>query len=119
MFSVTLAVQSKAGGRACRPLQILGDTIRQRVALVTGQGGASEAQPSPVCWQRYRSSPGLALYLRSLAILMGCFTKPTGQNHAINGGTVTLTHHYHAGMIRRGNYRRASPDITLAVAVGS
>ena len=33
MFAVTLAVQSRAGGRLAETLQILGETVRQRVAL--------------------------------------------------------------------------------------
>ena len=43
MFSVTLAVQGKAGGRLAETFQILGDAVRQRVALA-GRASALAAE---------------------------------------------------------------------------
>jgi tight adherence protein B len=43
MFSVTLAVQAKAGGRLAETLQTLGETVRQRIALA-GRAKALSAE---------------------------------------------------------------------------
>jgi tight adherence protein B len=104
MFSVTLAVQSKAGGRLAETLQILGDTIRERVALAgRAKALASEAQLSARVLAALPFVAGLVLFFEKPGYFDVMFRDATGQKLlAIGLTTVTLGIITMRSMIRRG-----------------
>jgi tight adherence protein B len=104
MFSVTLAVQSKAGGRLSETLQILGDTIRERVALAgRAKALASEAQLSARVLAALPFVAGLALFLEKPTYFDVMLTTSGGQEMiAIGLTTVTLGIITMRRMIRKG-----------------
>ena len=104
MFSVTLAVQSKAGGRLAETLQILGDTIRERVALAgRAKALASEAQLSARVLAGLPFVAGLALFFEKPGYFNVMFQEPLGHKLlAIGLTTVSLGIITMRGMIRRG-----------------
>jgi tight adherence protein B len=104
MFSVTLAVQSKAGGRLAETLQILGETIRERVALAgRAKALASEAQLSARVLSALPFVAGLALFFEKPGYFNAMFQESLGHKLlAIGLITVTLGIMTMRGMIRRG-----------------
>jgi tight adherence protein B len=104
MFSVTLAVQSKAGGRLAETLQILGETIRERVALAgRAKALASEAQLSARVLAALPFVAGLALFFEKPGYFNPMFQEPLGHKLlAVGLVTVTLGIITMRGMIRRG-----------------
>jgi tight adherence protein B len=90
-FSVTLAVQTKAGGSLSETLQTLGDTVRQRVGLadrakalageVIFSSRALSASPVIIGGLMYLISPGLVDLL---------FTDPTGRRLLAYAGASVL-----------------------------
>lgn len=104
MFSVTLAVQSKAGGRLAETLQTLGDTVRGRVALAgRAKALASEAKLSARVLSCLPFAAGLGLYIERPESLDPLFHDPRGQEMFVAGlvllalGILTMRR-----MIRKG-----------------
>lgn len=88
MFSVTLAVQSRAGGGLAETLQTLGDTIRQRVALAgRAKALASEAKLSARVLSALPFLAGMALYLERPDSLNPLFYDPRGRTLFVAGIT--------------------------------
>jgi tight adherence protein B len=89
-FSVTLAVQMKAGGSLCDTLQTLADTVRQRV----GMADRATAMAGEVIFssRALSASPlvvGALLYLVNPQMVDLLFTDPTGRKLlAFAGGSV-------------------------------
>ncbi len=80
MFSVTLAVQMKSGGRLAETLQILGDAIRERVALA-GRAKALTGEARLAAWVM-ASLPflaGTALYFEVPSSITGLFDDDRGR----------------------------------------
>jgi tight adherence protein B len=79
MFSVTLAVQNKSGGRLAETLQILGDTVRQRVTLAgRAMALAGEAKLSARVLASIPFIAGLGLYIERPESLDPLFHDPRG-----------------------------------------
>jgi tight adherence protein B len=104
IFSVTLAVQSKAGGRLAETLGILGDTIRERVALAgRAKALASETQLSARVLSAIPFIAGIALYTLRPDAINPLFDDPRGQRLlALGLISVTLGIITMRRMIRKG-----------------
>jgi tight adherence protein B len=80
MFSVTLAVQSKAGGRLAETLQTLGDTVRERVALAgRARALSAEAKLSARVLSCLPFLAGTGLYLERPESMYPLFYEPRGR----------------------------------------
>jgi tight adherence protein B len=80
IFSVTLAVQSKAGGRLAETVQTLADTVRQRVALAgRAKALAGEAKLSARVLASLPFLAALGLYLGRPDSLSPLFNDPRGR----------------------------------------
>jgi tight adherence protein B len=104
IFSVTLAVQSRAGGRLAETLGILGNTIRERVALAgRAKALASETQLSARVLSAIPFIAGIALYILRPDAINPLFNDPRGQKLFATGlisvtlGIITMRR-----MIRKG-----------------
>jgi tight adherence protein B len=104
MFSVTLAVQSRAGGGLAETLETLGDTIRQRVALAgRAKALASQARLSARVLSCLPFLAGFGLYLERPDSLSPLFHDPRGRMLFAIGltsltiGVLTMRH-----MIKKG-----------------
>jgi tight adherence protein B len=104
MFSVTLAVQSRAGGGLAETLQTLGDTLRQRVALAgRAKALASEAKLSSRVLSGLPFIAAFLLYLERPDALNPLFYDPRGRvllaigATSLSMGILTMRH-----MIRKG-----------------
>jgi tight adherence protein B len=103
MFSVTLAVQLKSGGSLAETLQILGDTVSQRVALAArAKALAGEVIFSSRALSVSPLIIGGVLYLMNPKSIDLLFYDPTGNMllaYAI--GSVILGHFVIRWMIQR------------------
>lgn len=80
IFSVTLAVQSKSGGRLAETLEVLGDTIRERVGLAgRARALAAEANLSARVMSSLPFLCGIALYFESPRNITTFFTDRRAQ----------------------------------------
>jgi tight adherence protein B len=80
MFSVTLAVQMRSGGRLAETLQILGDAIRERVALAgRAKALASESRLASRVMASLPFLAGTALYFENPSSMDALFTDSRGQ----------------------------------------
>lgn len=80
MFSVTVAVQSRAGGGLAETLQTLGDTVRQRVALAgRAKALAGEAKLSARVLSSLPFVAGCLLYFERHDALDPLFHEPRGR----------------------------------------
>jgi tight adherence protein B len=91
-FSVTLAVQMKAGGSLCDTLQTLADTVRQRV----GMADRATAMAGEVIFssRALSVSPlvvGAVMYLVNPSMVDLLFTDPTGKKLLAFAGASVLT----------------------------
>jgi tight adherence protein B len=104
MFTVTLAVQSKAGGRLAETLQIAGDTIRDRVALsARAKALAGEAKLSAIVLGAIPFAVGTMMFFIQPAAITPLFTDPFGRELlAIGATTLTLGILLMRQMIRKG-----------------
>jgi tight adherence protein B len=90
-FSVTLAVQTKAGGSLCETLQTLGDTVRQRVALADrAKALAGEVIFSSRALSVSPLVIGGVMYLVSPRLVDLLFTDPTGRKLLAYAGASVL-----------------------------
>ncbi len=91
-FSVTLAVQAKAGGSLSETLQILGDTVRQRVGLADrAKALAGEVIFSSRALSASPLIVGGVMYLISPQLVDLLFTDPTGKRLLAYAGASVLT----------------------------
>jgi tight adherence protein B len=104
MFAVTLAVQSKAGGGLAETLQILGDTVRERVALAgRAKALSSETKLSAKVLGSIPFIAGILLSVIRPGAITPLFHDPRGQKLFVVGvislslGIVTMQR-----MIRKG-----------------
>jgi tight adherence protein B len=91
-FAVTLAVQMKAGGSLCDTLQILSDTVRQRV----GMADRATAMAGEVIFSSRALSAaplivGALLYTVNPQMVDLLFTDPTGKKLLAYAGASVLT----------------------------
>jgi tight adherence protein B len=91
-FAVTLAVQMKAGGSLCDTLQILSDTVRQRV----GMADRAKAMAGEVIFSSRALSAapllvGALLYSVNPQMVDLLFTDPTGKKLLAYAGASVLT----------------------------
>ena len=104
IFSVTLAVQAKAGGRLAETLQTLADTVRERIALAgRARALAAEAKLSARVLAAVPFVAALGLYVERPESLDPLFHDPRGRMLFAIGivslimGIITMSQ-----MIRRG-----------------
>jgi tight adherence protein B len=90
-FSVTLAVQTRAGGSLCETLQTLGDTVRQRVGLADrAKALAGEVIFSSRALSVSPLVIGGVMYLVSPQLVDLLFTDPTGRKLLSYAGASVL-----------------------------
>lgn len=104
IFAVTLAVQSRAGGGLAETIQIMGDTVRQRIALAgRAKALAGEAKLSARVLAALPFVAGAALSFERPGYLDPLFYEPRGQKLLVFGiislilGVVTMRR-----MIKKG-----------------
>ncbi len=92
IFSVTLAVQSRSGGRLAETIQTLAETTRQRVAMAgKARALSAEARISAVALEVLPIIAGVLLSLEQPGYLTGLISQPAGRKMmAVGAGTLTV-----------------------------
>jgi tight adherence protein B len=86
IFAVTLAVQNRSGGALAETLQILGDTVRQRVALAgRAKALAGQAQLSARVLAALPFAAGALMFVENPHALDPLFSDPRGQKLFVAG----------------------------------
>ncbi len=104
IFAVTLAVQSKSGGRLAETLQILGDAIRERIALAgRAKALAAEASLSARVLAALPVVMSVVMYIQRPQAFELLFHDPRGQKlFAVGLTTLLLGIYTMRRMIRKG-----------------
>ena len=90
IFSVTLGVQTRAGGRLAETLQTLGETVRQRIAIAgRAKALAGEAKLSALVLSCLPFVSGVAMSIVRPGYMDPLFHDPTGRK-LFAGGVVSL-----------------------------
>lgn len=91
IFAVTLGVQSRSGGRLAETVQLLAETIRQRIALASRASAlAAEAKLSAYVLSVLPFIGGGAMALTQKGFLDPLFHDPRGKRLLVIGGTLLL-----------------------------
>lgn len=92
IFSVTLAVQSRSGGRLAETIQTLAETTRQRVAMAKkARALSAEARISAVALEVLPLIAGILLSLEQPGYLSGLINNPSGRKMVgVAAGTLTV-----------------------------
>lgn len=92
IFSVTLAVQSRSGGRLAETIQTLAETTRQRVAMAgKARALSAEARISAVALEVLPVIAGVLLSLEQPGYLTGMIDQPAGRKMmAVGAATLTM-----------------------------
>ena len=91
IFAVTLGVQSRSGGRLAETVQLLAETIRQRIALASRASAlAAEAKLSAYVLSVLPFIGAGAMALTQKGFLDPLFHDPRGKRLLVIGGTLLL-----------------------------